>query len=749
MKRGCESKETTKQRSIPLPVLKGSTVPESGIRKSKTSRWRAAALITLNLLMVAHFIQWRLMGQTVSPIEPSETMYTIQRGTINAGFIFFTLAILGTLIFGRFVCGWGCHILALQDFCAWLLKKFGLTPKPFRSRLLVFVPLLAALYMFVWPTVLWAFSKPEQERLIPEFTNHLVTSNFWETFPAIAVAIPFLFICGFMTVYFLGSKGFCTYACPYGGFFSLADKFSPGKIRVTDACNQCGHCTATCTSNVLVHAEVKQYGMVVDPGCMKCMDCISVCPNDALYFGFGKPTIAVPKSLKKNYSLTWPEEIVGAIVFLASYLAVWDVYQLVPMLMALGTATVTTFLFLRTWRLFRARDLSFYRFDLKSQGRIRNAGWVFAAVAFVWTGANAHSGWVRYHEFAGERAYQHIQVPDELALARLNPGPWLSATDRDNIVAGRKHLHAAFDFGLFVNSQALPKLAWLEYLAGDAEQSVRLLDAAAAHQQGQAKALNLYYRGTMLNRLGRYEQAKTILEQALAEAPDLVLAREEKGESLWQLGRKEEAISVWSDAVQRNPGLVVANNQLAGAAASLGRSEDAIAYEKQADQSTPADPYFHWMLGLRLENIGMNALAEKHFQQAIQLDPAFKSRRGLVEHDSTSPAEPSMEELMAAPPDIRRQDQCDIEENVAYTPEEGGPAPLRVSFDASAAHAPCGTIRSWAWSFGDGTTGSGKRITHLYTKTGSYTATVNITDSKGFTNLAETPYFIYVHNPRR
>ena len=31
--------------------------------------------------------------------------------------------------------------------------------------------------------------------------------------------------------------------------------------------------------------------MVVDQGCMKCMDCVSVCPNDALYFGFGKPAI--------------------------------------------------------------------------------------------------------------------------------------------------------------------------------------------------------------------------------------------------------------------------------------------------------------------------------------------------------------------------------------------------------------------------------------------------------------------------
>ena len=192
-----------------------------------------------------------------------------------------------------------------------------------------------------------------------------MTTNFWQTFPSVAVAIPFLFICGFVTVYFLGQKGFCTYACPYGGFFGLADKFSPGKIRVTPACNQCGHCTATCTSNVLVHAEVKQYGMVVDPGCMKCMDCVSVCPNDALYFGFGKPTILVPKSdaIRRTYSLTWPEEIAGALVFLGSFLAVRGVYALVPFLMALGCAAVTTFLTLKMWRLIRARELSLLPFQ--------------------------------------------------------------------------------------------------------------------------------------------------------------------------------------------------------------------------------------------------------------------------------------------------------------------------------------------------------------------------------------------------
>lgn len=604
-------------RRAPRPGTTRPVLPNQ-MRKSRTSRWRAAALMALNLFMIAHIIQWWLMGKTVSPIEPSETMQTLQHGAVNAGFIFFSLAILATLIFGRFVCGWGCHILALQDLCGWLLKKMGMTPKPFRSRLLIYVPLIAALYMFVWPTAYKFFANTEPGPLIPQFTNHLVTTNFWETFATVSVAIPFLFVCGFMTVYFLGQKGFCTYACPYGGFFGLADKISPGKIRVTDACNQCGHCTATCTSNVLVHAEVKQFGMVVDPGCMKCMDCVSVCPNEALYFGFGKPTLFVPKStaIKRNYSLTWPEEIAGALVFAASFFAVRGVYALVPFLMALGVASVTTFLALKMWRLFKERDLALYKFVLKASGKISGPGWAFAVLSILWIGVNVHCGFIRIHEFLGDRAFQSLRIPDDLALAQLNPDRWLSPSDRQAVVDGKKHFRAVLDFGLFRSSDALQKLAWFEYLGGNAEKSVPLLEKAAAVQRGEGKALSLYYRGAILNRLGQFEQASVSLDQALATRDDLILARQEKGESLWQLGRTTEALATWSDAVRRNPNLALVANELAGAERSMGRAEEAAAHEQQADQSTPDNPYFHWMLAQRLQSLGMTDLAQKHFQRS-------------------------------------------------------------------------------------------------------------------------------------
>jgi len=60
-----------------------------------------------------------------------------------------------------------------------------------------------------------------------------------------------------------------------------------------------------------------------------------------------------------------------------------------------------------------------------------------------------------------------------------------------------------------------------------------------------------------------------------------------------------------------------------------------------------------------------------------------------------------------------------------------GRAPLAVNFDASASSDPDGTIASYSWSFGDGTSGTGKIVSHTYTREGTFTATLTVKDNGG------------------
>jgi PKD repeat protein len=67
-----------------------------------------------------------------------------------------------------------------------------------------------------------------------------------------------------------------------------------------------------------------------------------------------------------------------------------------------------------------------------------------------------------------------------------------------------------------------------------------------------------------------------------------------------------------------------------------------------------------------------------------------------------------------------------------------------LNVDASASADPDGTVASYAWDFGDGSTATGVTASHTYTAAGNYTVTLTVTDDQGATGtttsvVAATP----------
>jgi ferredoxin len=303
-----------------------------------------------------------------------------------------------------------------------------------------------------------------------------MTDDLWATFPGPWIALLTLLVDGFLIVWLLGAKGFCTYGCPYGAVFGIAERASPGRIRVTDDCEGCGHCTATCTSNVRVHEEVARFGQVVDPGCMKCTDCVSVCPKDALYFGFKsrhtrernrRPLLGSGRG--RVYDFTWPEELALAAAFFTSLLALRGLYDQVPFLLAIGLAVMAALAALTLWRALRSREFELQDHTLRRAGAWTRAGRLVAAVLALLLVFVVHSGVVQASDGAGTR---------QLLRAGLLPR---GDQGRDDLLTSSlAHLERADAWGLVPVAELEFKIASIQRERGQLDEAERRMRRSIA-----------------------------------------------------------------------------------------------------------------------------------------------------------------------------------------------------------------------------------------------------------------------------
>ncbi len=618
-------------RHVSLTVL-----PAAGHRPapaSRMSRKRFTVLLVVQALMIVHVLHWLWADTTLAPIEPSESMETVKDGVITVGTVFFALALGSTAILGRWFCGWGCHVVLLQDACSALLARLGIRPRPFRSRVLLWLPFLLALYMFVWPVVYRFALAPilQPDLTWPGFSMKLVTDDFWGTFPGWAVGIPFLLVCGALTVVFLGNKGYCTYACPYGGFFAPLDRFARARIRVSDACDQCGHCTAVCTSNVRVHEEVRDFKMVVDSGCMKCMDCVSACPKQALSFGFGAgPGQSVPAAARL-FDLSTADEIFIATVAGVSFVAA---YSLLPLLFASGLAACLTWFVWTGWCVLASRDASALGVVLRQAGRVRAAGAMAVVVAAGALGVVLPTAAAGVAAWMADRSDRKVLVAEQMVF------------DADGVLPDRETIELADAASAwYLRARSIGEGGWAVLPWRDREFSMRLAWLAAV-KRDHARALELlqamHAAGTneviaasvarILRAARQGSEARAWVAGALAEYPMWEAIRDE--EILWLMSesRDEEAIEAARAWVAARPDSLNALRRLSVVLVERGTGDgevhEGIALVDRTLELAPGNVGAMLVKANGFARLGQNDAAIATLQEAVRMAPA---ERGLWE----------------------------------------------------------------------------------------------------------------------
>lgn len=205
-----------------------------------------------------------------------------------------SLYVLGFLflfgsIFGRFICGFLCPFGLVQDLLYKIpfVKKIRRLPGERFLRYFRFIILL--IFVILLPLFVIDITGLGQ----PWFCKFICPAGSLEGgIPLVLLNSAMRGAAGFifrwklfiLLVIILASiiiyRPFCRYVCPLGAVYGLFNKFSIYQIRLDgEKCTKCGACQKSCK------LDIKIYENPSSMDCIRCGECISRCPHNALEAG--------------------------------------------------------------------------------------------------------------------------------------------------------------------------------------------------------------------------------------------------------------------------------------------------------------------------------------------------------------------------------------------------------------------------------------------------------------------------------
>jgi polyferredoxin len=248
----------------------------------------------------ANWWQWR--GWPINwilDLDPLTALATVlATGTLYATLTWSLVAIVLTLVVGRFFCGFACPLGTINQATGWVARR-GLhqhgrveanrhrRPQAWKYYLLVALLALAGMGSVQTGLIdpLPLLHRSVNLALLPLADNGLGGLSDEPRLYASAWLIGVVFL-GVVGLNLVLPRFFCRFVCPLGALFGLLGRFSPWRIGKT--AGKCGDC---CICEEYCEGACRPAGTVIIGECVMCMNCLDRCPVGRVTFA-GKPSAA-------------------------------------------------------------------------------------------------------------------------------------------------------------------------------------------------------------------------------------------------------------------------------------------------------------------------------------------------------------------------------------------------------------------------------------------------------------------------
>jgi tetratricopeptide (TPR) repeat protein len=287
--------------------------------------------------------------------------------------------------------------------------------------------------------------------------------------------------------------------------------------------------------------------MVVNPACLKDLDCVTACPKGNVHFGFGRPSLLKSvlndTPIRTQYDFALWEEAVLILVFLAVLFTFRGLYDRIPFFLSIGLGAIVAFLVVQLIRLASRPALQWNRWRLKADGRLTLTGWAYVATMVAFGAFTVHSSVVRYHSFQGRRYANVVQT---------------EASADESATKAIHHLEFTQRWGLLSSPRDALMLADMHYqTAGACFKTGRPHEAEnhllAALQANPEMTMAHYDLGALFIQKGELQAGMDHLRRVVHAKPDFAEGHYNLALAHWMSGAYDDARREIDTAFRLNP----------------------------------------------------------------------------------------------------------------------------------------------------------------------------------------------------